>query len=142
MDYVARGLKATIHNENTSTAAKESAAQRLQEMGAEVPQDFKGSKKDAKQSASTTSRGAQAQLTRDDDADYESESPDERVTENEGLSLGETNRVVGGYKATLKSELPLNTVTFLSLISFRQILMSPKARRSMPRMFSAKLTLK
>ena len=39
-DYVARGLKATIHNDNTSDQAKESAAERLEQMGAEVPTDY------------------------------------------------------------------------------------------------------
>ncbi|KAF4612405.1 hypothetical protein D9613_004293 [Agrocybe pediades] len=39
-DYVARGLKATIHNDNTSDQAKQSAADRLEKMGAEVPSDY------------------------------------------------------------------------------------------------------
>ncbi|KAF8186375.1 hypothetical protein BJ912DRAFT_971556 [Pholiota molesta] len=37
-EYVARGLKATLHNERVSQEAKESAARRLQEMGEEVPE--------------------------------------------------------------------------------------------------------
>ncbi|KAF9485653.1 hypothetical protein BDN70DRAFT_870960 [Pholiota conissans] len=39
-EYVARGLKASIHNDGVSEEAKERAAQRLQDMGAEVPADY------------------------------------------------------------------------------------------------------
>jgi len=39
-DYVTRGLKATIHNDNTSAEARESAAYRLEERGEELPPDY------------------------------------------------------------------------------------------------------
>jgi hypothetical protein len=37
-DYVARGLKAALHNDRVSDEAKESVAERLQEMGVDVPE--------------------------------------------------------------------------------------------------------
>jgi hypothetical protein len=37
-EYVARGLKAALHNGGVSDEAKESAAERLQEMGVDVPE--------------------------------------------------------------------------------------------------------
>ncbi|KAF9521519.1 hypothetical protein CPB83DRAFT_887919 [Crepidotus variabilis] len=40
---VARGLKAAIHNDHVSEEAKRQAAQRLEEMGQEVPADFSSS---------------------------------------------------------------------------------------------------
>ena len=43
---VASGLKAAIHNDRVSEEAKASAAERLEEMGAEVPDDFKSSATD------------------------------------------------------------------------------------------------
>ncbi|KAF8909671.1 Conidiation protein 6-domain-containing protein [Gymnopilus junonius] len=106
-EYVARGLKGTIHNPNTSTEAKESAAERLEQMGSDVPQDFSGSKTESATGSrnlrSTGAAGAGQQHGENDEEDVYEESPDERVTENEGLAAGETNRVIGGYKATLKN---------------------------------------
>ncbi|KAF9564052.1 hypothetical protein CPC08DRAFT_816211 [Agrocybe pediades] len=72
-DYVARGLKATIHNERTSEEAKESAAQRLEEMGAEVPSDFAASN----DSSNSSGKGGQ--------------------DEEEGLNPNQ----IRGYKSTL-----------------------------------------
>ncbi|KAF8909673.1 hypothetical protein CPB84DRAFT_1743707 [Gymnopilus junonius] len=69
-DNVARGLKAAIHNDNVSGDAKESAAQRLQDLGKEVPADFTGK----------------------EDEQWEYGDPNDKH---------ETNRVLGGYKATL-----------------------------------------
>ena len=72
-------MKAAIHNPNVSEEAKERDAERLQQMGEEVPGDFAG-------------KGDQHYEYDDSDAKHG------------------TNRVLGGYKATLKSELSLRVL--------------------------------
>ncbi|KAF9567731.1 hypothetical protein CPC08DRAFT_807494 [Agrocybe pediades] len=64
-DYVARGLKATIHNDNTSDQAKQSAADRLEKMGAEVPSDYQSHPKNQERLSQQSIAGYKSSLARD-----------------------------------------------------------------------------
>lgn len=81
-ENVARGLKAAIHNDNVSEEAKENAAQRLEEMGVEVPADF---------SAGQDKEYVQKDEYADDDTndDY---AEDDSVDNNEGKLDGNRRR--------------------------------------------------
>ncbi|KAF4613166.1 hypothetical protein D9613_011106 [Agrocybe pediades] len=121
-DYVARGLKATIHNDNTSDEAKQSAAQRLEEMGAEVPSDYAAPSGNKQQSDDDGNTGYEKpRATRNsggsggrkggaggagDTDEWLEDDIDDTVDESysRGLSGGATNNVMGGYKATLKRD--------------------------------------
>ena len=89
-ERVAAGLKATLHNPTVSAEAKSRAQARLKEMG--VDADLKTPSHKAKESK-TTDEAAQS-------------SHDLRHEENvHGYDMPEEHRVIGGYKATLKSSV-------------------------------------
>ncbi|KAH9486269.1 UPF0654 protein C22G7.11c [Psilocybe cubensis] len=116
---VARGLKATIHNANVSEEAKENAAQRLAQMGEEVPGDFSSGaqsgndtyKPDSDDLSGSRMRGTRSSASKANDEGLFSPSEIETDLDYaQGESVGEdvqhggeTNRVLGGYKATLKN---------------------------------------
>ena len=83
---MAAGLKATLHNPTVSAEAKSRAQARLKEMG--VDADLK-----------TPSHKAKESKTAD-----ETPSHDLRHEENRGgYEMPEEHRILGGYKAALKS---------------------------------------
>ena len=87
-ERVAAGLKATLHNPTVSAEAKSRAQARLKEMG--VDADIKAPSHKAKES-----KGAD-----------ETQPHDLRHEENHGgYEMPEEQRILGGYKATLKSSV-------------------------------------
>jgi Conidiation protein 6 len=84
-ERVAAGLKATLHNPSVSAEAKSRAQARLKEMGVDSA-DIKA--KDSK--------------TAD-----ETQSHDLRHEENVEYEMPEEHRILGGYKAALKSSVVL-----------------------------------
>ncbi|KAF9564054.1 hypothetical protein CPC08DRAFT_816213 [Agrocybe pediades] len=121
-DYVTRGLKATIHNANTSDEAKESAAERLRQMGQEVPADYVSHPKtqgtvepagvdeefdeeDEEPVSELRSGGSRRPKADVEEVDYVEDTIDDEVDESHsrGLARGATNNTMGGYKATLKN---------------------------------------
>ncbi|KAH9486270.1 UPF0654 protein C22G7.11c [Psilocybe cubensis] len=125
-DYVTRGLKAAIHNDNVSDEAKKNAAQRLKNMGSEVPSDFSsgggrsgGTNFDDSRSLNPNQeRGYKSVLSRDNTSNeakdharamLAGDEPGYTDHDAEGDAVDvetsgkETNRVLGGYKATLKN---------------------------------------
>ncbi|KAL0948990.1 hypothetical protein HGRIS_009089 [Hohenbuehelia grisea] len=92
---VKAGYKATIHNPQTSAAAKDKAARKLEEMGAgaEIPSDF-----------SEVNNGADQSDMGDfivEDEIYDGVTVDGKSKAG-GSTKGRGN-VLGGYKATLKN---------------------------------------
>jgi hypothetical protein len=88
-ERVAAGLKATLHNPTVSAEAKSRAQARLKEMG--VDPDIKASSHKAKEESKTTD---------------EEQPHDLRHEENvQGYEVPEEHRILGGYKATLKSSV-------------------------------------
>ena len=87
-ERVAAGLKATLHNPTVSAEAKSRAQARLKEMG--VDPDTK-----------TPSHKAKEDKTTD-----EAQPHDLRHEEAHGYEVPEEHRILGGYKATLKSSVP------------------------------------
>ncbi|KDR77250.1 hypothetical protein GALMADRAFT_246556 [Galerina marginata CBS 339.88] len=119
-ENVARGLKAAIHNDSVSAEAKESAAQRLEQMGREVPADYSsgGSHRanaDDEGDGKNPNRqrgGYKATLTRDNVSDEAKEHARRMLDGEESSAYApeadsdespNSNRVLGGYKATLKN---------------------------------------
>ncbi|KAF4613165.1 hypothetical protein D9613_011107 [Agrocybe pediades] len=111
---VARGLKATIHNPNTSAEAKESAVNRLQDMGYDAPEqgNVPNNENVGRQSGGSGTSAGRSRITKatgagDDDGDIDDLMNDigDVVDENytNDITAGEPNRVLGGYKATLKN---------------------------------------
>ena len=96
-ERVAAGLKATLHNPTVSAEAKSRAQARLKEMG--VDPDTKTPSHKAKEESKTTE---------------ETQPHDLRHEEVHGYEVPEEHRVLGGYKATLKSSV-LCCDLFLSL---------------------------
>jgi hypothetical protein len=87
-ERVAAGLKATLHNPTVSAEAKSRAQARLKEMG--VDPDIKTPSHKAKEESKTNTE--------------EGQSHDLRHEENvHGYEVPEEHRILGGYKATLKS---------------------------------------
>jgi hypothetical protein len=87
-ERVAAGLKATMHNPTVSEEAKSRAQARLKEMG--VDADTKA-----------PSHGK----TKESKATDETPSHDLRREEHGGYDMPEEHRILGGYKATLKSSV-------------------------------------
>ena len=94
-ERVAAGLKATLHNPTVSAEAKSRALARLKEMG--VDADTKAPSHKAKDSEGTKSTDVEAR-----------QSHDLRHGEDSGekYDVPEEHRILGGYKATLKSSVP------------------------------------
>ena len=87
-ERVAAGLKATLHNPTVSAEAKSRAQARLKEMG--VDADTKAPSHKAKESKTAD----------------ETQSHDLRHEESHaGYEMPEEHRILGGYKATLKSSV-------------------------------------
>ena len=85
-ERIAAGLKATLHNPTVSAEAKSRAQARLKEMG--VDPDTKAPSHKAKEESKTTD---------------EAQPHDLRHEEAHGYEVPEEHRILGGYKATLKS---------------------------------------
>ncbi|KAF9563807.1 hypothetical protein CPC08DRAFT_705720 [Agrocybe pediades] len=136
-DYVARGLKATIHNPNTSDEAKQSAVHRLEDQGEELPEDYRNMKEQGI-GGHEELRGGSGGISRSSVSDQNVKAPgggsagrsritgaypaagedddDEEINDlmddigdvvdedyTKDISGKEHNRVLGGYKATLKN---------------------------------------
>jgi hypothetical protein len=86
-ERVAAGLKATLHNPTVSAEAKSRAQARLKEMG--VDADTKAPSHKAKEETKKTTD--------------ESQPHDLRHEEGHAYEMPEEHRILGGYKATLKS---------------------------------------
>lgn len=87
-ERVAAGLKATLHNPTVSAEAKSRAQARLKEMGVDL--ESKTSSQKAKEESKTTD---------------EAQPHDLRHEEAHGYEASEEHRILGGYKATLKSSV-------------------------------------
>ncbi|KAF8153135.1 Conidiation protein 6-domain-containing protein [Crassisporium funariophilum] len=101
-DNVARGLKAAIHNPNVSEEAKQSAAERLEQMGSVDEHEQHGTNRQL--------GGYKATLTNPNTSQKAKEHArqvlgQETEVSNTANDEGETHdhRVIGGYKAALKN---------------------------------------
>jgi len=84
-ERVAAGLKATLHNPTVSAEAKSRAQARLKEMGVDADIKTPSYKKESK----TTEDAPQHDLRHEENV--------------HGYEMPEDNRILGGYKATLKN---------------------------------------
>ena len=99
-ERVAAGLKATLHNPTVSAEAKSRAQARLKEMG--VDPDLKAPSHKGK-----------------DESKDEEQPHDLRHEENvHGYEVPEEHRILGGYKATLKSSVPCCFRDFFFLLIY------------------------
>ena len=93
-ERVAAGLKATLHNPTVSAEAKSRAQARLKEMGVDADTKTPSHKaKDSEGSKSTDEAGQSHDLRQGDENVHAYDVPEE-------------HRILGGYKATLKSSVP------------------------------------
>ncbi|TEB25503.1 hypothetical protein FA13DRAFT_1898284 [Coprinellus micaceus] len=98
-DNVIRGLKAAIHNPNASQEAKERDIQRLQEMGAEPPNDMTSS---ADVPAHNLRSAPKIFLKLDDMEESMRKTTKQLLAESAEPEGGKmSNHVLGGYGATL-----------------------------------------
>ncbi|KAE9401570.1 hypothetical protein BT96DRAFT_918708 [Gymnopus androsaceus JB14] len=99
---VAAGLKATIHNDNISEETKDRAAERLHEMGVEVDGKTRPS---GRSDVSYTDEDADVDDYETGVDDYDAGAKiDTKASPAGGSDDAHTNRVLGGYKATLKND--------------------------------------
>ncbi|KAF8651516.1 hypothetical protein AX16_004712 [Volvariella volvacea WC 439] len=101
-ERVQAGLKATVHNPRVSEEARESATQRLNEMGTDVESKHSSGHNYAK---TTAERAREAGVVNDvdeefDAADYTGQSAPSGTAAGRPKNEG---NVIGGYKATLKN---------------------------------------
>ncbi|KAF8352113.1 Conidiation protein 6-domain-containing protein [Amanita rubescens] len=103
---VAAGLKAAVHNPRVSEEAKESASERLHEMGEDVEPT-----KETTSMLTPTSLGGnfclltrrQRHATEKRHAEERRQAEEKRHAEEQMMEGKTESRVMGGYKATLKN---------------------------------------
>ena len=96
-ERVAAGLKATLHNPTVSAEAKSRAQARLKEMG--VYADTKAPSHKAKDSEGSKSTDEARQS-------HDLRHGEDSAEKDHVYDVPEEHRILGGYKATLKSSVP------------------------------------